>query len=79
MRIAVAGATGTVGRHVVAVATEAWPAPAGLTLEDVLLDIQGEGVENGLGFVGGVVTQRHPFVPGVTGSPFGPPPTPCLP
>ena len=64
---------------VVAVSTEDWPAPAGLTLEDVLLDIQGEGVENGLGFVGGVVTQRHAFVPGVIGSPFGPPPTPCLP
>ena len=30
---------------VVAVSTEDWPAPAGLTLEDVLLDIQGEGVE----------------------------------
>lgn len=64
---------------VVAVSTEAWPAPAGLTLEGALLATVGAGVENGLGFVGGVVTKRIPFTPGVIGSPFGPPPMPCLP
>ncbi|WP_420455138.1 hypothetical protein [Rubrivirga sp.] len=63
---------------VTAVATEAWPDPVGLALEDVL-QVEGFGVENGVGFVGGAVTEREPFVPGVIVIGFGPDATvlPC--
>ncbi|MGB3541800.1 hypothetical protein [Rubrivirga sp.] len=61
---------------VVAVTTDDWPDLFRQTLEDALT-VEGFGVENGLGFVGGVVTERRPFVPGINGSPFGPPPGPC--
>ncbi len=56
---------------VTAVATEAWPDPVGLSLEDVL-QVEGFGVENGVGFVGGAVTEREPFVPGRIVMGFGP-------
>ena len=61
---------------VVAVTTDDWPDLFRRTLEDALA-VEGFGVENGLGFVGGVVTVRRPFIPGTNGSPFGPPPGPC--
>ena len=61
---------------VVAVTTDDWPDLFRRTLEDALT-LEGFGVENGLGFVGGVVTERRPFIPGVIGTPFGPPPRPC--
>ncbi|MGB3541799.1 hypothetical protein [Rubrivirga sp.] len=46
---------------VVAIGSEAWPEAAGLTLE-AAIGYNGD-VENGVGFVGGVVTQRYPFQP----------------
>ncbi|WP_143537606.1 DUF4249 family protein [Rubrivirga marina] len=55
---------------VAAVATEDWPDPTGLSLEAVL-QIEGFGVEGGVGFVGGAVTERRPFTPGVLESGFG--------
>ena len=46
---------------VVAGATDAWPETLGLTLETAIAT---DGrVENGAGFVGGVVTDRTPFTP----------------
>lgn len=61
---------------VVAVSTAAWPDPVGLSLEDIL-QIESFGVENGLGFVGGAVTERHPFVPGIIEFRFGAEIHPC--
>ena len=61
---------------VVAVSTAAWPDLAGLTLEDALL-VESFGVENGLGFVGGAVTERHPYVPGIISLGFGAAFLPC--
>ena len=61
---------------VVGVSTNAWPNVAGLTLED-FLQVEGFGVENGLGFVGGAVTERRPFVPGVVVFRFGAEIRPC--
>ncbi|WP_412068442.1 hypothetical protein [Rubrivirga sp. IMCC43871] len=56
---------------VVAVSTTAWPDPVGLSLEDIL-QIESFGVDNGLGFIGGAVTEQRPFVPGVITFGFGP-------
>ncbi|WP_412060544.1 hypothetical protein [Rubrivirga sp. IMCC45206] len=56
---------------VVAVSTSAWPDPVGLSLEDIL-QIGSVGVDNGLGFVGGAITERRPFVPGIIKLGFGP-------
>lgn len=55
---------------VAAVATDDWPDPTGLSLEEIL-QIEGFGVEGGVGFVGGAVTERRPFTPGVLESGFG--------
>ena len=55
---------------VVAVSKAGWPNLAGLSVEQQL---QGRSynVENGLGFVGGAITERRPFVPGVLEFGFG--------
>ena len=55
---------------VVAVATGSWPDALSLTLEEALLS-ESPAVENGVGFVGGVVTRRFAFVPNVTSRGFG--------
>ena len=55
---------------VAAIATDDWPDPTGLSLE-AILQIEGFGVEGGVGFVGGAVTERRPFTPGVLESGFG--------
>ena len=55
---------------VVAVATDLWPDALALTLEEALL-FQSPAVEDGVGFVGGVATQRFDFVPNVTTQGFG--------
>jgi hypothetical protein len=47
----------------VAVGTDDWPAEA--TLETASIPGRPGLVENGVGFVGGVVTWRSPFVPGI--------------
>lgn len=52
-------------------ATDAWPGGATLGFEESLRPLDGGRVENGVGFVGGVVTQRVRFKPGL-----GPCPTP---
>ena len=44
--------------------TDAWPGGAGLGFETALRPADGGRIENGVGFVGGVVTRRVPFEPG---------------
>jgi len=69
--IADPGSQGVLASDVVAaIAADAWPDPTGLTLEEVL-QIEGFGVEGGVGFVGGAVTERRPFTPGVLEQGFG--------
>lgn len=66
----------------VAVGTDDWIAPADLTLEEALARSGLGRIEGGVGFVGGVVTYRIPFVPGVGRIPrpySGEPIEPCLP
>lgn len=60
-RIMLDSGAGLEAEIVVAVASGAWPEAAGLTLEQAI-GFNGD-VENGVGFVGGVVTQRVPFRP----------------
>ena len=60
-------------------ATDAWPDGATLGFEESLRPLDGGRVENGVGFVGGVVTQRVRFKPGLGPCPtFGVPAGPCL-
>lgn len=64
----------------VVAATDAWPDGAALGFEEALRPLDGGRVENGVGFVGGVVTQRLPFQPGLGSCP-GPgsgPARPCF-
>ena len=67
---------------VVAVGTDDWVSVGDLSLEAALA-LAGRGrIEGGVGFLGGVVTKRFPFVPGV--GPFPPPYSglpfvPCVP
>ena len=66
---------------VVALGTAAWPDVDGLTLEGALAAASLGRVEGGVGFVGGVVTRRLPFVPGFGRLPFEldpEPPEPCF-
>lgn len=49
----------------VAIGTDDWLAPSELTLEAALAQAGFSHIEGGVGFVGGVVTRRIPFVPGV--------------
>ena len=65
----------------VAVGTDEWLAPSELSLEAALSHAGSGRIEGGVGFVGGVVTRRFPFVAGVgkfptpyTDEPF----EPCL-
>ncbi|MGB3541801.1 hypothetical protein [Rubrivirga sp.] len=65
----------------VAVGTDDWLTPSELSLEGALSHAGLGRIEGGVGFVGGVVTRRFPFVPGVgkfptpyTDEPF----EPCL-
>ena len=64
----------------VAVGTDDWPEEA--TLETAAIPGGNPLVENGLGFVGGVVTWRSPFTPGIGTAPppggGGQPALPCL-
>ena len=63
---------------VVAVGTGDWPDLVGLPFDETILP-RTIGVENGVGFVGGVVTVAVPFVPGWGNSPPpGGTPEPCL-
>ena len=55
---------------VVAVATDLWPDAFALTLEQAL-GYESPAVAHGVGFVGGVVTRRSPFTPGVKTQGFG--------
>lgn len=59
-------------------ATDAWPDGATLGFEESLRPLDGGRVENGVGFVGGVVTQRVRFRPGLGPCPtFGVTGRPC--
>lgn len=48
----------------VALGTDDWPDPLGLDLETALILAPSERIENGVGFVGGTVTETQTFVPG---------------
>lgn len=64
---------------VVAVGTAAWPDLLGLDAEELALPRDSGRIENGVGFVGGVITWELPFVPGWGNSPPpGGTPEPCL-
>ena len=63
---------------VVAISTDAWPDPLGITLEEAL-QMETGAVENGLGFVGGAVTETRGYVPGVIEIGFGAEFRPCVP
>lgn len=52
-----------------AVATDDWPDLLGLPFDEALLPRGAGRIENGVGFVGGVVTQAVRFVPGLGNSP----------
>lgn len=65
---------------IAAIGTDAWPEIDGLTLETALLAAATDRVEGGVGFVGGVVTYRVPFTPGLGRNPppnSTDPPVPC--
>ena len=53
---------------VFAVATNDWPDLLGLAFDETILPRAGR-IENGVGFVGGVVIQEVPFIPGIGNSP----------
>ena len=53
---------------VFAVGTDDWPDLLGLAFDETILPRAGR-IENGVGFVGGVVTVEVPFVPGIGNSP----------
>ena len=64
---------------VVAVGTAAWPDLVGLDTEALALPRGAGRIENGVGFVGGVITWELPFIPGWGNSPKpGETPEPCL-
>ena len=55
----------------VAVGSEDWPDVVGLDLETALVLTLNDRIENGVGFVGGVVTETVPFTPGAGSGTFG--------
>ena len=57
--------------------TEAWPEGTALGFETALQPLDGGRVENGVGFLGGVVTRRLGFQPGVGACGPGVTPRPC--
>ena len=64
---------------VIAVGTDDWPDLVSLDSEELALPRGAGRIENGVGFVGGVITWELPFIPGWGNSPKpGETPEPCL-